>query len=131
MDTSVKTLNDGIIDQLKAKLARINAEKRRIYLRHLLTQTKVERKIDFSVASITEIETKRIRNDFEQQAVLSLKKRFKFKISKIYFENIQNFFDKYIRKCVNKFDFKLIIYQIDRTKILFASKYLFQAIFND
>ena len=59
---------------------------------------------------MTKFETKRIRNDFEHQTVLLLKKKFKFKISKIYFENIQKNFDKYMRKCVNKFDFKLTIY---------------------
>ena len=59
-------MNNRIIDQLKTKFAIINAKKRRIYLRHLLTQTKVEREIDFSVTSMTEIEIKRIRNDFEQ-----------------------------------------------------------------
>ena len=96
-----------------------------------MTQTKIEREIDFSVASVTEIEMKRIRSDFEQQTALSLKKKLKSKISKIYFENIQKFFDKYIRKWVNEFDFKSIVSQIDRTKILFASKYLFHAIFND
>ena len=123
IDTFVKILNDRIIDQLKTKFAIINSEKRRIHLRYLLTQTKTERKIDFFVVSMTEIETKRIRNDFEQQTVLSLKKIFEFKISKIYFENI--------RKCLNEFDFKSTIYQIDKTKILFASKYLFYAVFND
>ena len=131
IDISVETLNNRIIDQLKTEFAIINAEKRRIYLWHLLTQTKIERKIEFSVASVTKIETKRIRSDFEQQATLSLKKRLKFKISIIYFENIQKFFDKYIWKFFNEFDFKSIIYQIDITKILFASKYLFHAIFND
>ena len=60
-----------------------------------------------------------------------VKKRFKSKISKIYFENFQKSFDKYIRKCVNKFEFKSTIYQIDKTKILFALRYLFHAIFND
>ena len=110
IDTFVKNLNDRIIDQLKTKFAIINVKKRRIYLQHLLTQTKSEREIDFFVASMTKIETKRIRNDFEQQAALSLKKKLKFKISKIYFENIQKSFDKYISKCVNKFDFKSIIY---------------------
>ena len=88
----------------------IDAEKRRTHLRHLLTQVEIERKIDFFVASARKIETKRIRNNFEQQVILSLKKRLKFKISKIYFENIQKSFDKYIRKCVNKFDFKSTIY---------------------
>ena len=39
--------------------------------------------------------------------------------------------DKYIRIWVNEFDFKSIIYQVDGTKILFASKYLFYAVFND
>ena len=48
IDTFVKTLNDLIIDQLKPKFVTIDVEKRRIYLRHLLTQAK------------------RIRNDFEQ-----------------------------------------------------------------
>ena len=76
IDTFVKTLNDR--DQLKTKFAIIIAKKRRIHLRHVLTQTLVERDIDFSVASITEFETKRIRNDLEQQAALSLKKRRKF-----------------------------------------------------
>ena len=109
IDTFVKILNNRIIDELKTKFAVINAKKRRIDLRQLLTQTKIERKIDFSVASMIEIETKRIRNDFEQQTTLSLKKKLKFKISKIYFENIQKSFDKYIRKYINKFDFKLII----------------------
>ena len=81
-------MNDRIIDQLKTKFAMIDVEKRRIHLRHLLTQVEIERKIDFFVVSVRKIETKRIQNDFEQQIVLSLKKKFKFKISKIYFENI-------------------------------------------
>ena len=38
----------------------INIEKRQIHLRHLLTQTEIERKIDFFVAFIRKIETKRI-----------------------------------------------------------------------
>ena len=66
----------------------INAEKRKIYLRHLLTHAEIEREINFFVISVRKIETKRIQNDFEQQVALSLKKRLKFKISKIYFENI-------------------------------------------
>ena len=37
IDTFVKTLNDRIIDQLKTRFAIINVEKRRVYLRHLLT----------------------------------------------------------------------------------------------
>ena len=110
IDTFVKILNDRIIDQLKTKFAIIDAEKRRIYLRHFLTQIEIERKIDFFVASVSVIETKRIRNDFELQATLSLKEKLKFKFSKIYFENIQKIFDKYIRKCVNKLDFKSNIY---------------------
>ena len=103
-------MNDRIIDQLKTKFAMINVEKRRIHLRHLLTQTEIERKIDFFVASARKIETKRIRSDLEQQTTLSLKKKVKFKISKIYFENVQKNFDKNIRKCVTKFDFKSTIY---------------------
>ena len=110
IDIFVKTLNDRIIDQLKTRFAMINAEKRRIHLRHLLTQAEIERKIDVFVASVREIETKRIRNDFVQQIALSLKKKLKSKISKIYFKNIQKIFDKYISKCVSKFDFKSIIY---------------------
>ena len=46
-NTFVKPLNNRIMDQLKTKFAIIDVEKRRIYLRHLLTQTKVEREIDF------------------------------------------------------------------------------------
>ena len=69
IDTFVKTLNKLIIDQLETKIAIINVEKRRTHLRHLLTQTKIERKIDFFVVFAQEIETKRIRNDFELQAV--------------------------------------------------------------
>ena len=37
INTFVEILNNCIIDQLKTKFAIINAEKRRIYLRHLLT----------------------------------------------------------------------------------------------
>ena len=37
INTSVEILNNRIIDQLKTKFAIINAEKRRIHLRHLLT----------------------------------------------------------------------------------------------
>ena len=110
IDTFVKILNNRIIDPSKTKFEIINAKKRRIHLRHLLIQTKVKREIDFFVASVTEIETKRIRNNFEQQTALSLKKKLKFKISKIYFENIQKSFDKYIRKYDNEFGFKVIIY---------------------
>ena len=88
INTFVEILNNRIINQLKTKFAIINAKTRRIHLRHLLTQTKIKREIDFSVVSVTEIETKRIRNDFEQQTALSLKKKFKFKISKIYFDDI-------------------------------------------
>ena len=36
IDTFVKILNDRVIDQLKTKLAIIDAEKRRTHLRHLL-----------------------------------------------------------------------------------------------
>ena len=37
IDTFVRILNNRIIDQLKINFAIINAQKRRIYLRHLLT----------------------------------------------------------------------------------------------
>ena len=37
IDRFVRILNDHIIDQLKVKFAIIKVEKRRIYLRHLLT----------------------------------------------------------------------------------------------
>ena len=43
----VKTLNNRIIDQLKTKFAIIDLKKRRIHLRHLITQIEIERKIDF------------------------------------------------------------------------------------
>ena len=49
IDTFIEIFNNRIIDQLKAKFAMINDEKRRIHLRHLLTQAEIERKIDFSL----------------------------------------------------------------------------------
>ena len=110
IDTFIKILNNRIIDQLKTKFAIIDVEKRRIHLRHFSAQIEIERKIDFFLVSVSVIETKRIRNDFEQQTIPSLKKRLKFKISKVYFENIQRFFDKFSRKCVNKFYVKSNIY---------------------
>ena len=70
----IEILKDRITDQLKTKFAIIDAEKRRIHLRHLLTQTEIEREIDFFVVSVAEIETKCIRNDFEMRTILSLKK---------------------------------------------------------
>ena len=65
IDTFVETLNNRIIDQLKIKLAIIDVKKRRIHLRHLLIQTEMKRKINCFVTFVAEIETKRIRNDFE------------------------------------------------------------------
>ena len=75
-------MNNRIIDQLKPKFAIINVEKRRIYLRHLLTQIEIEREIDFFVVSISTIETKCIQSDLELQTTLSLKKKIIKKIRK-------------------------------------------------
>ena len=131
INTFIKILDNRTANQLKAKFVIIDVEKRQIHLRHKLTQIEIEREIDFFIVSISIIETKRYRSDFDMQTTLSLKKKFKIQNSKVYFENIPKFFDKYIRKSVNTFDFKSNIYQVDKTKILFASKYLFHAIFND
>ena len=60
-----------------------------------------------------------------------MKKELKFKTSKLYFDDIQKFFDKWIKKCANEFDFKSNIYQFDRTKILFVFDYLIETVFND
>ena len=98
-DTSIKLLNNRIIDQLKTKFEIIDVEKPRTYLRPLLTKATIERKIDLFVISVRKIETKRIRSNFEQQAALSLKKdsnlKFRKFISKIFkhfliiiFENV-------------------------------------------
>ena len=51
IDTFVEILKNRIIDQLETKFAIIDVEKRRIHFRHLLTQTEIERKIDFFVVS--------------------------------------------------------------------------------
>ena len=130
-DTSVEILNDLIVDQLKKRVVIIETETRRAHLRLKLTEAEIERQIDFSVASAQKIDSKRYRANLELQTALSLKKELKFKMSKIYFHDTQKFFDKYIKECVNEFDFKSKIYQFDKTKILFASKYLSHAVFND
>ena len=52
IDEFVKILNNRIIDQLKIKFAIIEIEKRRIHLRHFLTQIEIERKIIFFVVSV-------------------------------------------------------------------------------
>ena len=91
IDIFVKILNYRIIDQLKIKFAAIDAEKRRIHLRHLLTQAEIERKLDFFVASVRRIETKRIRNNFEQQTALSLKKKSKLKSRKFILKTVKSF----------------------------------------
>ena len=90
INTFVKFLNNRIIDQLKIKLAIINIKKRQIYLRYLLTQIEIEREIDFFVVSMKEIKTKRIRNDFELQTLLSLKKNQNFKFRTIISKTFKN-----------------------------------------
>ena len=60
-----------------------------------------------------------------------IEKKLKFKTSELYFDDTQKFFDKWIKKCANEFDFKSNIYQFDRTKILFVSDYLIETVFND
>ena len=60
-----------------------------------------------------------------------IEKKLKFKTSKLYFDDIQKFFDKWIKEYANEFDFKSNIYQFDRTKILFVSDYLIETVFND
>ena len=107
----------------------IKIEKRRAHLRHRLTQIKAKKKTDFSVI-VFEI-SKSFRKNVELQAIISLNKELKFKTLKLYFDNIQKFFDKWIKKCVNEFNLKSNIYQFDRTKILFVFDYLIETVFND
>ena len=60
-----------------------------------------------------------------------MKKNLKSKTLELYFDDTQKFFDKWIKKCANEFDFKSNIYQFDRTKILFVFDYLIETVFND
>ena len=83
---------NDFIEQMKLKLTITKIEKRRVHLRHRLTQMKTKKKIDFSVI-VFEI-SKSFRENVELQAIISLKKELKFKTSKLYFNDIQNFFDK-------------------------------------
>ena len=83
---------DDFIEQMKQRLTIIEIEKKRVHLRHRLIQMKAKKKVDFSVI-VFEI-SKSSRKNVELQAALSLKKRLKFKTSKLYFDNIQKFFDK-------------------------------------
>ena len=83
---------NDFIEQIKQRLTIIEIEKRSVHLRHRLIQMKTEKKIDFSVTAF-EI-SKSSRENVEFQTVLSLKKKLKFKTSKLYFDDIQKFFDK-------------------------------------
>ena len=74
---------------------------------------------------------KSFRRNFEFQTIISLKKNLKSKTFKLYFNDIQKFFDRWIKKCANEFDFKSNIYQFDKTKILFVFDYLIETVFND
>ena len=99
---------NDFIKQMKQKLTIMKIEKRRLYLRHKLIQIKTEKKTNFSVI-VFEI-SKSFRKNVELQAVISLKKNLKSKTSKLYFDDIQKFFDRWIKKCANEFDFKSNIY---------------------
>ena len=83
---------NDFIEQMKLRLTIIEIEKRRDYLRHRLIQMKTKKKIDFFVI-VFEI-SKSSRKNVELQAILSLKKKLKFKTSESYFDDIQKFFDK-------------------------------------
>ena len=83
---------NDFIEQMKLRLTIIEIEKRRVHLRHRLIQMKTKKKIDFSVIAF-EI-SKSSRRDVEFRAVISLKKELKSKTSKLYFDDIQKFFDK-------------------------------------
>ena len=88
-----------------------------------------QKKTDFFVA-VFEL-SKSFRENVEFQATISLKKNLKSKTWKLYFDDIQKFFDKWIKERANEFDFKSNIYQFDRTKILFVFDYLIETVFND
>ena len=81
---NVVNQND-FIEQIKLKLTIIKIEKKRAHLRHKLTQMKTKKKFDFCVTAF-EI-SKSFRKNFEFQAIISLKKKLKFKTSKLYFDD--------------------------------------------
>ena len=83
---------NDFIEQMKIKLTIIKIEKRRAHLRHRLIRMKTKKKTDFSVI-VFEI-SKSSRKNVELQAVISLKKKLKSKTLKLYFDDIQKFFDK-------------------------------------
>ena len=71
----------NFIEQIKLNLTIIEIEKRRVYLRHRLIQMKTKKKIDFSVIAF-EISMSS-RKNVELQTVILLKKKLKFKTSKL------------------------------------------------
>ena len=83
---------NDFIEQMKLRLTIIEIEKKRAHLRHRLIQMKTKKKIDFFVI-VFEI-SKSFRKNVEFQAIISLKKNLKSKTSKLYFDDIQKFFDK-------------------------------------
>ena len=86
------TDQNDFIEKMKLKLTIIKIEKSRAHLRHKLIQMKTKKTIDFSVI-VFEI-SKSSRKNVEFQAIISLKKNLKSKTSKLYFDDIQKFFDK-------------------------------------
>ena len=97
ININLNLLNDvtdqnDFIEKMKQKLTIIEIEKKRVHLRHRLIQMKTKKKIDFSVI-VFEI-SKSSRKNVEFQTVILLKKNLKSKISKLYFDDTQKFFDK-------------------------------------
>ena len=86
------TNQNDFIEKMKLKLTIIKIEKKRAHLRHRLTQMKTKKKTDFSGA-VFEI-SKSFRENVELQAIILLKKNLKSKTSKLYFDDIQKFFNK-------------------------------------
>ena len=83
---------NDFIEKMKQRLTIIEIEKRRVHLRHRLIQMKTKKKTDFFVI-VFEI-SKSSRKNVELQAIISLKKDLKLKASELYFDDIQNFFNK-------------------------------------
>ena len=71
---------------MKQRLLIIKIEKKRVYLRHKFVQVKTEKNVDFFVA-VFEISKSFRRNIELQTTTISLKKSFKSKTSKLYFDD--------------------------------------------
>jgi hypothetical protein len=117
-----KTMNDEK-EKIMKELEIIKTEKRRALLREKLEQARIERTIDFRIASISI--TSRIAD------MLQRKKLFKKIDSKKYKKINQHDLNIFTRECNDEFEIKFYIYAEDRNRILIAQRYLESISTND